>query len=715
MHTEIQELAEYETSRSANGLQQAVDAGQAVLFQGLLDPETGRIEFDWISDNLRELTGLNPAAFLSSDSWLERIHPDDRDLFLGGWHRLGVGRRQSCEYRIYSEEAGYRWVRDRRQGMSRSGDGRLRVVGSLIDITELSALRAKLHDQEQVLRRLLEADEDMVCVLGRDGRIREINPAGLALLEIDDPDDIAKAHIERFVVPGCRGKIAAAGRRVFQGEAVTTRLTLLSCRGRKRPVEVHAAPLYGPTGRINATVITSRDVTRPDSAESQAQYLAHFDMLTGLPNRALFRDRLLQAMAQAKRTDTLLAVMFLDMDNFKDVNDTLGHAVGDRLLREIAGRIKSCVRASDTVARFGGDEFGIIQTNLSMVEDAARLAERVVQVVGRPLTIEGHEIHPAVSIGVTLYPFEDHDAEDLLKSADMAMYKAKREGRNRYQFYVAELNRMVQRRAVIERELRLALERSQLSLHYQPQLSLKNGHVVGVEALLRWQHPERGPISPAEFIPVAESTGLIMPIGEWVLREACRQARAWKDAGLPPLRVAVNLSAAQFRHHNLLDTITRALEEAKLDPPFLEVELTESLIMKDVHSTIETLRHLHDLGVQISVDDFGTGYSSLSYLTRFPIHKIKLDQSFVRDVHNRDGAAIARTVIMLGRALKMRVMAEGVETVEQLEFLRQHHCHEVQGFYFSRPMPPGALERLLRDSREELRSRVLLPPDSDLA
>ncbi|MFP5505836.1 MAG: putative bifunctional diguanylate cyclase/phosphodiesterase, partial [Gammaproteobacteria bacterium] len=537
--------------------------------------------------------------------------------------------------------------------------------------------------------------------------ILEINPAGLGMLQTTDPGEVVGSAVLSYVAPEYHSRLRAVMQRVQSGEPAILEMEIIGMKGRRRRVESHAAPLYGPDGRVRSILAVTRDVSERADAESQVHYLAHYDLLTGLPNRALFRDRLLQAMAQAKRSDTLLAVMFLDIDHFKDVNDTLGHAVGDQLLKEIAQRIRSCVRETDTVARFGGDEFGLIQTNLNTVEGAADLAGRLIEVLAQPYHIEGHEIHSAASIGVTIFPFDDHNAEDLLKNADMAMYKAKREGRSRYQFYIAELNQVIQRRAAIERDLRVALQKEQFRLHYQPQLDLTTGQVVGVEALLRWQHPERGDISPVEFIPVAESTSLILPIGDWVLRTACRQARAWQDAGLPPVRVANNLSAAQFRHRNLLETITQALAESGLDPHWLEVELTESLIMKDVRATIDTLRSLHKLGVLISVDDFGTGYSSLSYLTRFPISKIKLDKSFVRDVDKKDGAAIARTVITLGHSLNMKVMAEGVETEMQLRFLREHACNEVQGYYFGRPMPPGAIERLLRGSLDELKARTL--------
>lgn len=663
--------------------------------------------FDWISDNVVAVMGYPLAAALTPDWWLTHIHPDDLDRVLSTLNQLPRRTEVQCEYRFQFHQSGYRWIRDQRHLTPTTGTDGYEALGSWLDISEMHSTQSRLHEREQLLRKIIETEPECVKLVDTDGNILEINPAGLGMLQSADPGEIIGRTMFGFVAAEYKSRLEMVMRRVLSGEPAMVELEIIGCKGRRRRVESHAAPLYGPDGHVRSVLIVTRDISERADAESQVHYLAHYDLLTGLPNRALFRDRLLQAMAQAKRTDTLLAVMFLDIDHFKDINDTLGHAIGDQLLKEISQRIRACVRETDTVARFGGDEFGLIQTNLNTVEGAADLADRLIVDLGEPYRIDGHEIHSGASVGVTIYPFDDHNAEDLLKNADMAMYKAKREGRSRYQFYIAELNQVIQQRAAIERDLRVALQRNQFRLHYQPQLDLETGKVVGVEALLRWQHPERGDISPVEFIPVAESTGLIMSIGEWVLRNACRQARAWQDAGLPPVRVAVNLSAVQFRHRNLQETITQALSESGLEPRWLEVELTESLIMKDVRATIDTLRHLHELGVQISVDDFGTGYSSLSYLTRFPISKIKLDKSFVRDVDKKDGAAIARTVITLGHSLNMKVMAEGVENAAQLNFLREHECNEVQGYYFGRPMPAGAIERLLRGALEELKARAL--------
>ena len=683
-----------------------LERSPAVLFRARCHPRRAEFVAHWLSGNAARLLGsLDDMA--RPEGWIERVHPADRDRVRVVFEYLPLRRSLIAEYRILGAEGRYVWIRDERHLVALDEDDGLLVEGSWLDVSDRRQVQDRLHAREQLLRQLVETGSDAVCLLHADGRVAEINRAGLALLETDDAAVIVDRPLSRRIARRHRARAVVLARRVMAGEPVVAQLDVLSLAGRQRHIEVRAAPLFDALGGVASAVIVARDISGAAAAESRAQFLAHYDPLTGLPNRGLFRDRLLQAMAQARRSDTLLSVMFLDMDNFKDVNDTLGHAVGDQMLKGVAARITACTRATDTVARFGGDEFGVIQTGINSVGDAAELAERILQGIHAPMLIEGHALHPSMSIGVIIYPYEDQGADELLRNADMAMYKAKREGRNRYQFYAADLNRVVQRRVVIERELRSALSRNQFRLYYQPQVSLQDGRVVGAEALLRWHHPERGEIGPEEFIPVAESAGLIMPIGEWVMAEACRQIAAWGRAGLPPLRVAINLSAAQFRHKNLLNDITAMLEEYAVDPALLEVELTESLIMHDVRNTIATLEHLRRLGVQISIDDFGTGYSSLSYLTRFPVHKIKLDKSFVAELHKADGAAIARTVVGLGHTLGLRVMAEGVEGPEQVAFLHQQGCHEAQGYYFSRPMPPGALQRLLAEGAEALRQRAL--------
>ena len=424
--------------------------------------------------------------------------------------------------------------------------------------------------------------------------------------------------------------------------------------------------------------------------------LAYYDALTGLPNRVLLQDRLHQAIIEADRHERLVALLFMDLDRFKSINDTLGHEMGDLLLKKVAQRLQSCVRPGDTVARPGGDEFIVVLADVAHVDDVSRVTHKIIDVFSLPFEIGGRELFVTCSIGITLYPFDDRDIETLYRNADAAMYHAKDEGGNNFQFYSTEMNAQSFKHLVLENALRRAIERDELRLHYQPQVDLRSGRMVGAEALVRWQHPELGLVSPADFIPLAEETGLIVPIGEWVLRQACAQARAWQDAGLPPLRVAVNLSARQFRQKNLLDVITTALQHANLEPKWLEVEVTESLVMGDVNRTIDVLRGLERMGVSVAVDDFGTGYCSLSYLRRLPIDVIKIDRSFIEHIpDNPDDVAIATAIIALAKSLQLTTVAEGVETQAQLNFLRQHGCDTAQGYYYSRPLPPEDFVRFL--------------------
>lgn len=447
-----------------------------------------------------------------------------------------------------------------------------------------------------------------------------------------------------------------------------------------------------PVGRV----WSFRDVTDWKRAEERLIEMAHFDQLTGLPNRTLFQDRLRQALPQASRTGKLVALLFLDLDRFKLVNDSLGHTVGDLLLKEAAGRLTHCVRKSDTVARLGGDEFTVLLTNITSVHDAAKVAQKILDDFSRPFGLQGPELFVTPSIGITLYPFDGDDIDLLLKNADTAMYRAKQMGRNNYQFYSAEMNTATIAQLTLESSLRYALKREEFLIHYQPQVDLKTGQITSVEALLRWQHPSLGLIRPQEFIPIAEETGLIVPIGEWVLRTACAQAAAWQRANLPPIHMVVNLSIRQFKQPQLIETIERILRDTGFGPQYLGLELTESMLMENEERTVSVLTQLNKLGVQISIDDFGTGYSSLRYLKCFPIHILKIDQSFVREIEtSATDAAIVISIIMLARNLGLKVVAEGVEKAAQLEFLRTNGCDGMQGYYFSPPLPAEALERKL--------------------
>jgi diguanylate cyclase (GGDEF)-like protein len=433
-----------------------------------------------------------------------------------------------------------------------------------------------------------------------------------------------------------------------------------------------------------------------ERARSLGLHLAHHDTLTDLPNRQLFRTRLRQLIAQAKRHPRALGVLFLDLDRFKQINDTLGHRVGDILLQAVARRLQACVRETDTAARRGGDEFTIILDGVKRGQDVARVAKKVLSEIAKPFVIDGHDLFITASIGISLFPGDGSDVETLVRNSDIAMYRAKGRGGNNYQFFLPEMNDRALERMELEHSLHQAIERQQFVLHYQPQVDLTSGRIVSMEALVRWQHPDLGLIYPDEFIPLAEETGLIVPLGDWVLETACKQARAWQDRGLPPVALAVNFSARQFQFRRPVERIRQALAAADLAPHFLELELTESVVMKDPSFAIETLLKLRDMGIGISIDDFGTGHSSLAYLKRFPITKLKIDKVFIRTLlSDPKDAAITNAIISMAHNLQLKAVAEGVETMNQLDFLRGPRCDEVQGYLFSRPLPPDQAERLL--------------------
>ncbi|MCP4409337.1 MAG: EAL domain-containing protein [Gammaproteobacteria bacterium] len=455
-----------------------------------------------------------------------------------------------------------------------------------------------------------------------------------------------------------------------------------------------------------------RYMLRSQQSEEKVRRLAYFDTLTGLPNRESFKERLGKAVANARRHKRHLATLFLDIDDFKRINDTLGHNVGDQLLKAVGKRLKESIRGSDVigqeytgdpdenekVARLGGDEFTVVLTEIHQPEDAALVAERIIAILSQPLILHGHDVFITPSIGIALFPQDAQDAESLIKQADMAMYYSKRQGKHQYQFFNKEMNTAAIRRMRLESCLRKALNQAELSLHYQPQIDLIGGQIRGIEALLRWHNPLLGSISPSEFIPLAEETGLIIPIGEWVLQSVCTQAQAWRSSGLPVPRMAVNISVIQFVQPGFVDLVERTLQETGLESNVLELEITEGLLMKDAEGAIRTLTALKALGVQLAIDDFGTGYSSLSYLKQFPIDRLKIDRAFVREVNSDpDDAAIATAVIAMADSMDLGVVAEGVETKAQLKFLQSKYCNEMQGYYLSKPLPVGDMEAFLQE------------------
>jgi diguanylate cyclase (GGDEF)-like protein/PAS domain S-box-containing protein len=478
---------------------------------------------------------------------------------------------------------------------------------------------------------------------------------------------------------------------------LTVNCVLIRRDGFESAIEDSAAPIHDRGGRVIGAVIVFHDVSAARAMSLQMTHSAQHDLVTNLPNRLLLNDRITQAISLARRQNRSIAVIFLDLDRFKYINDSLGHAIGDQLLQSVSKRLLAGVRGSDTVSRQGGDEFVILLSEITYPEDAGTSAKKILRSLSAPHSIGGQDLHIGGSIGISIYPEDGEDAETLIKNADTAMYHAKENGRNNFQFFKAEMNLKAVERQSLEGGLRRALERKEFLLHYQPKVNLDTGEITGVEALIRWQQPDRGLVPPAQFVPVAEDCGLIVQIGRWVLREACRQARAWQDAGLPPLPITVNVSAVEFRDKGFVECVREILAETGLEARYLGLELTEGVLMDDAKSTAAVLQELKTMGVHLAVDDFGTGYSSLSYLRQFPIDVLKIDQSFVHQISaDPDDSSIVSAIINMGKSLKHLVVAEGIETAEQRAYLQTQQCAEGQGYLFSRPLAAAQFAQLLQ-------------------
>ncbi|MGA3093182.1 MAG: PAS domain S-box protein [Terriglobales bacterium] len=565
------------------------------------------------------------------------------------------------------------------------------------DITERKQAEEALKASEKRYRLLFERNLAGVFRTTLDGRVLDCNPAAARMFGYDSPEEV-------LVIPITDVYQTASHREVFLTKLKSEKsLTNQEVRFRRKDGSSGWAMLNvslvddDPVENLSTIEGTLVNITERKVAEEQVQSLAYYDALTGLPNRTLLQDRLSKALAMARRQKHKVALLFLDLDRFKIINDSLGHSVGDMLLQAVAERLTRCAREQDTVARLGGDEFLIVLTNVKDIPDAAVAAERFMDTMTAGFAILGHSLAISCSLGVSIFPEHGADSETLIKNADAAMYSAKDGGRNNFQFFTADMNAQAVERLTVENSLRLALERRELFLAYQPQMDIATGKITGVEALLRWQHPELGLVPPDKFIPIAENSGLIIPIGEWVLRTACSQARKWQDEGLTAVSVAVNVSAAQFRQEGFSETVCRVLRETGIPPQYLELELTESLLLSNADVMFSVLQQLTAMGLRLTIDDFGTGYSSLSYLKRFPVGKLKIDRSFVQDVAaDADDAAITTAIISMAKSLNLKVIAEGVENEAQMSFLREHQCDEIQGYYFSKPVAAEEVADKLR-------------------
>ena len=654
------------------------------------DPEEQR--FTYIGPQIEKVAGYPAQDWCTSGFWRSKLDPAECDAILEQCGAgLARGEDHEVEYRFLAADGRWLWLRELVSVVD-GPDGRRTRQGFLLDVTASRSAEAELRLAAQVFQSSGEA----IVISDARHRILTLNPAfthitGYTAAEaigqtpyalspsMRSPDREREAWTEVDRNGYWQGEVWD---RRSNGDVFLKWLTISAVRDAQ--------------GRPSNYIEIFSDITERKEREERVHHLAHHDALTDLPNRQLLRDRIAQALALAERSRSRIAVMFLDLDRFKTVNDSLGHGVGDELLKEVSRRLRSCMRASDTVSRLGGDEFVILMPNVADAEHVAVTARKILNTVARPYNISGHELVSTPSIGISVYPADGTDVDTLLRNADAAMYHAKGTGRNNYQFFTQDMNARALERLSLEHSLRRALERDELRLHFQPQYSLADGCMVGMEALLRWEHPEQGLVLPGQFIEFAEESGLILPIGEWVLKEACRQNRAWQDAGLPRLPVSVNISALQFRQPDFVDTVERALAGASLEARCLQLEVTESVIMYEPERVTAALQRLKDMGLELAIDDFGTGYSSLSYLKLLPIDRLKIDRSFVRDVPaDTDDEAIIAAIIALTRKLGLRTIAEGVETREQLEFLREQGCDEVQGFLLSRPLAPGDCAGLL--------------------
>ena len=676
---------EQELRHSDARFRQAERAAQLGSWE--LDHASG--ESAWSAEMFR-LVGRDPAAGASEEALLQAVLPEDRPRVAEARaHALQAQQPCDVEFRIRTESGSERWLHLRSATVC-APDGRpLRSVGAVQDITA----RREAEHEMRLAASVFENSLNAILITDANGRIRKVNRAFVSITGFTAPE-----------VFGCTPALLKSGQHEpeffeqlwatlladarWEGELINR------CKdGRLISVWESITAVRDPSGAVDYYIGIFSDISEQKASAQRIHQLAYFDVLTGLPNRALLLDRCEQALARAARTGQRLAVMFLDLDRFKHINDSLGHPVGDALLQAVARRLRDTLREPDTIARLGGDEFVVLAESLGTPADAEVVARRIVEAFHEPYPLDEHTLSVGTTVGISLYPDHGADVTSLFKYADLALYRAKESGRGDFRFFEARFNEAAHHRMKLESELRLALERGQFELHYQPIYHLADGRLAGCEALLRWQHPELGSVSPALFIPVAEDTGLIVPIGAWVLQQACAQARRWLDAGLALDFMAVNLSGVQIRRDDLTGSVQAALAASGLPPERLELEISEAYVMRHAERDLRQLRHLRELGISLAVDDFGTGQSSLAHLRRLPVGKLKVDRSFMADI-DRDpaGATVTRAVIGLGHGLGLTVVAEGVETEAQERFLRAQGCDQVQGFRYSRPLPAAAFE-----------------------
>ena len=686
--------AEQKLQDARQMLQHVIDTVPNVVFWKDRD-----LRYLGCNDAFAHLAGLQrPEEIIGKDDYAlvwrkvaDLYQRDDAEVISSGTPKLNIIEP------MVMEDGATTWLETSKVPLQDAGGETIGVLGVFRDITERMRTEEKLRQAATVFENTMEG----VVITNPDGDIVAVNPAFTNITGYSEAEVLGKnPRVRRSERHGKSyyqamwASIQETGS--WRGEIWNRRKT-----GEVYPEWLSINTVWDETGKITNYVAVFADISQMKRSEAELDHLAHHDPLTELPNRLLLNARLEYAIQRAHRENSSLAVLFLDLDRFKTVNDSLGHPVGDQLLKSVAALLGACVRSEDTVARLGGDEFVILLEGVGDSGAAADIAEKILNALNKRYDLNGQAVFVSASIGISIYPADGRDGTTLLKNADAALYRSKEEGRNTFRFYSAELTRVAHDRLNLESELRRAIEQKEFVLYYQPQVDVSSGAIVGAEALVRWQHPQFGIISPLRFIPLAEETGLILQLGDWVLNAACEQLQTWLDSGLPPITLAVNLSPRQFQHRDLVNQLRTVLDATGLPPRLLELELTEGAIMERGEAAVATLQELKDLGLRLSIDDFGTGYSSLAYLRRFPIDTLKIDRSFMRDIPRDTGAMeIASTIIVMAHNLHMRVLAEGVETREQLAFLQRNGCDSYQGFLSSRPVTAESFEKLLRPNLE---------------
>ena len=687
---------EAELRQSEDRMRMAIEAARI----GFFDWDLTHNEQVW-SNTAKQLLGLSPESPADFTVLMNAVHSEDRESLREAIANVTPEKPEFIhEHRACWRDGTVHWIWIKGRGFFDQDKRLVKISGIAMDIDERKQAEQALQNAEQKYRGIFENAILGIFQSTPDGKFLSVNPALAKMAGYDSPQDFHNSvHCATELYVGLKRreelhKLIMAQRIVRDFE-----IEVRGKDGRERTISLNVRAMADREGTNFYLEGTVQDITERKAAEARVQFLAYYDALTGLPNRTLFEDRLAKALANARRRRERIAVLWLDLDNFKTINDSLGHSVGDLLLKQVGERLQKYVRAQDTVAKVGGDEFVFALINPGHISRAAAAAERIRRAVAGEFEVQGHVLNVTCSLGISLFPYHGKDGETLIKNAAAAMHCAKENGRNNFRFFTRKLNARAVERLALQNSLRVALEKTEFFLVYQPQVEIATGRITGAEALLRWRHPELGLVAPGKFIPVAEDSGLIVPIGEWVLKTACAQARHWQELGLPALPIAVNVSAVQLRQERFLPVIRRVLDETGLAPQYLELEITEGVLLSNAGKTLSMLQQLASMGLPLSIDDFGTGYSSLSYLKDLPVCKLKIDRSFIRamTVNPRD-AAITAAVISMGNSLNLKVIAEGVENEEQMSFLRAHHCDEIQGYYFSKPLEADDFAKKLRST-----------------